>query len=92
MNGGIADDPLARCVLKHLAARRGTDDPLGSFARTVLDGEATLREAADNPWHSQGLAEAAQQARAAQDQMSPEERAEIEKAARRLQNPQDNAS
>jgi tRNA-dihydrouridine synthase len=84
MNGGIADDPLARSLLRQLAAERGADDPLGSFARTVLDGEMSLREAADNPWHAQALAAAMQRARTALDHMSPQERAEIQQAARQL--------
>ena len=84
MNGGIADDPLARSLLRHLAAERGADDPLGSLARTVLDGRMSLREAAGNPWHGQALAAAAQKAQADLDDMSPQERAEIERAARRL--------
>jgi hypothetical protein len=84
MNGGIADDPLARSLLRHLATERGADDPLGSFAHTVLDGEMSLREAADNPWHSQGLAAAVQKAQTALDRMSLSERAEIERTARQL--------
>jgi hypothetical protein len=84
MNGDIAEDPLARSVLRHLAATRGKDDALGSMARTVLSGEATLRAAADNPWHSQGLAAATETARAEQSRMSPEERAGYEHEARQL--------
>lgn len=92
MNGGIADDPLARSVLRHLARTHGKDDPLGSFAHSVLNGEASLREAANNPWHSAGLATAAQTAQANRDRMGPEERAEIERAARRLMAQQDDGS
>jgi hypothetical protein len=47
--------------LRHLATEKGTDDPLGSFARSVLDGDMSLREA-DNPWHSLALATAVQKA------------------------------
>ncbi|AGZ39610.1 hypothetical protein [Actinoplanes friuliensis] len=86
MNGDIAEDPLARSVLNHLAKTRGKDDPLGSLARTVISGEATLRTAADNSWHSQGLAEAAQAAQDEQNRMTPEQRADYESAARRLMN------
>lgn len=84
MNGDIAEDPLARSVLRHLATTRGKDDPLGSFARTVLSGEATLRTAADNPWHSQGLAAASRAAQDEQSRMSREQRATIEQAASQL--------
>jgi hypothetical protein len=84
MNGDIAEDPLARSVLRHLAKTRGKDDPLGSFARTVINGEATLRTAANNSWHSHGLAAAAQSAQDEQNRMTPEERAGYERAARRL--------
>ncbi|WP_199517040.1 hypothetical protein [Nucisporomicrobium flavum] len=85
MNGDITQDPLARSVLRHLAATRGKDDALGSLARTVLNGEAGLQSAANNPWHSQALAAAAQEAQQSQDRMSPEERADIDAAARKLQ-------
>ena len=85
MNGDITQDPLARAVLQHLAGTRQKDDPLGSLARTVLDGEAKLREAANDPWHSQGLAAAAKAAVEEQSGMSPEQRNEIEQSGRRLQ-------
>lgn len=55
MNGDIAEEPLARALLRHMAATRRKDDPVGSLARTVLPGEATLRTAANRPWHSDGL-------------------------------------
>jgi hypothetical protein len=84
MNGDIAEDPLARSVLSHLAKTRGKDDPLGSLARTVISGEATLRTAANNSWHSHGLAAAAQAAQDEQNRMTSEERAGYEQAARRL--------
>ncbi|GAB1692736.1 hypothetical protein [Krasilnikovia sp. M28-CT-15] len=89
MNGDIAEEPLARAVLRHLAATRGKDDPLGSFARTVLTGEASLRTAANLPWHSEGLAAAARKAEAEQNQMSAEERAGIERAADQLRSRQE---
>src|SRR5689334_13983308 len=84
MNGHVAEDPLAWSVLRHLATTRGKDDPLGSFARTVISGEATLRAAADNPWHSEGLAAASRGAQKDQGQMSPEQRDAIGQAASRL--------
>ncbi|GGQ87381.1 hypothetical protein [Couchioplanes azureus] len=84
MTGDITHDPLARSVLRHLAATRGKDDALGSLARTVLSGEASLRAAADNSWHSEALAAAAQAAQDEQSRMSPEQRADIEQAAHRL--------
>lgn len=85
MNGDLAGQPLARAVLRHLADTRGKDDPMGSLARIVLTGEASLRAAAHNAWHAQGLATALQQAMDEQSQMTPEERAEYESVARRLQ-------
>ncbi|GGQ84021.1 hypothetical protein [Couchioplanes azureus] len=84
MNGDIAEQPLARALLRHLATTRGENDPLGSFARTVINGEATLRAAADFPWHSDALATAAAKAQEEQQQMTPEERASYERAAEDL--------
>jgi hypothetical protein len=84
MNGDITEDPLARAVLRHLAAPHSGNEPLGSLARTVLNGEASLRAAANHPWHSQALAAAAQAARAEQNRMSAEERADMKRAADRL--------
>ncbi len=84
MNGDIAEQPLARAVLRHLAESRGKDDPMGSLARMVLSGQAGLRAAANDPWHSQGLADAVQKAMDEQNRMTPEQRAEYESAAQRL--------
>lgn len=84
MTGDIAEQPLARAVLRHLAATRGKDDPMGSLARTVLTGEASLRTAANNPWHAQGLAAAMQKAIDEQTRMTPEQRTEYERAGQRL--------
>ncbi|XVV15260.1 hypothetical protein ACQP2X_13215 [Actinoplanes sp. CA-131856] len=81
MSGGIADEPLARAVLRHLADTRGKDDAMGSLARTVLSGEAGLREAANNPWHAQGLAAAFAKS---QRDLTAEDRARYEREARRL--------
>jgi hypothetical protein len=80
MSGEIVEQPLARAVLRHLAATRGKDDPMGSLARTVLTGEASLRTAAGDPWHGQGLATAMQQAIDEQNRMSPQQRAEYQRA------------
>jgi hypothetical protein len=81
MSGGLADEPLARAVLRHLADTRGKDDPMGSLARTVLSGEAGLREAANDPWHAQGMAAAFAKS---QRDLSADERARYEREARRL--------
>jgi hypothetical protein len=89
MNGDIAEQPLARAVLRHLAQNRGKDDPIGSLARTVLNGEANLQTAASNPWHGQGLATSLQKAIDEQNRMNPEQRAEYERAATRLRSAQD---
>jgi hypothetical protein len=84
MNGDIAEEPLARALLRHLATTRGSNDPLGSFARTVVNGEAGLQTAANFPWHSDALATAAAEAQQEQQQMTPEQRAEYERVAERL--------
>lgn len=84
MNGDIAEDPLARAILRHMAATRGKDDPIGSLARTVLNGETTLQAAALDTWHSQGLATAFQKAQEEQEHLSPEQRAAYERDAARL--------
>jgi hypothetical protein len=84
MNGDIAEQPLARAVLRHLAATPGKDDPMGSLARTVLTGEAGLRTAASDPRHSQGLATAMQKAIDEQNGMTPQQRAAYESAAQCL--------
>ncbi len=79
----IGQQPLARAVLGHLAATRGTH-PLGSLARTVLDGEADLRTAAAHPWHGQALGPAFADALEAQRRLSPQQCEDIEGMARRL--------
>ncbi|GIF23490.1 acyl-CoA reductase-like NAD-dependent aldehyde dehydrogenase [Actinoplanes tereljensis] len=89
MNGDITEQPLAKAVLKHLAGTRGSSDPLGSFARTVLSGEATLRGAANFPWHSDALATAAAKAQQEQQKMTPEQRAEYDRTAQQLRENQD---
>jgi hypothetical protein len=80
MDGDIAEQQLARAVLRHLAASRDANDPLGSFARTVISGEASLRTAANFSWHSEALAAAAVEAR----EMTAEQRAEFEREAEKL--------
>ena len=84
MNGDIAEDRLARAVLRHMAGTRGKDDPVGSLARTVLSGEARLQTAAANPWHGQALAAAFEKAQDERSRMSPEQRAAYEREAERL--------
>jgi hypothetical protein len=84
MSDTVADQPLARAVLRHLAATRGPDDSVGSLARVVLSGKASLREVAADPWHAQGLADAFQIAQDEQNRMTPEQRLAYEQQARRL--------
>jgi hypothetical protein len=84
MNGDIAEDPVARALLRHMAGTRGKDDPIGSLARTVLTGEATLRTAAALPWHSDGLATSLAAATEERNRMSPEQRLAYERDAERL--------
>jgi len=73
--------PLAAAVLRHLAATRGPDDPLGSLARTVISGEAGLREAAAYSWHSEGLLTALEAALRERGRMTGEQLAAYERAA-----------
>jgi hypothetical protein len=68
---------------------RGADDSLGALARTVIGGEATLRDAAANSWHSQGLATCLEAALQERQRMSPEQLAEFERAAQRLRSSPD---
>jgi hypothetical protein len=81
---GISGDSLARAVLDTVAKIHGNEAPLGSFARMVLSGEASLREAANNSWHGEALGQAFADAVRTQAALSPEARAEIEQAARKL--------
>jgi hypothetical protein len=81
---GLEGDPLARAVLAKLAETHGKDTPLGSFARTVLSGDATLREAANYPWHGEALGQAYTEAAMTHDALSPEAQSDIELAARTL--------
>jgi hypothetical protein len=84
MGGDITEQPLAHALLRHLAGTRGEEDPMGSLARTVLSGEATLRKAADDPQHGQGLAAAFHKAMDELNSMSGEQRAEYERAGARI--------
>lgn len=86
MNEDVARQPLARALLRHLATTRGSDDPLGSFARTVIDGEASLRGAADFPWHSDALVAAAAKAHDEPQRMTAEQRAQYERDTENLLN------
>lgn len=80
-----ADDPIARSVLRHLAATRGPDDPLGSLARRVLSGDAGLRESVTWSWHGEAMAVAFDTALHDRDRMTPAERAEYERQAAAVQ-------
>ena len=76
-----ADDPLTLGVLRHLATTRGPDDPLGSLARSVLSGQANLREAVTWSWHGEAMAAAFTTAQRERDRMTPAERAEYDEQA-----------
>jgi hypothetical protein len=80
----IGQHPLARAVLAKLAATHSHNEPLGSLARTVLNGEANLRTAVAHPWHGQALGSAMASALDARRSLSPKERNDIERAAQRL--------
>jgi chromosome condensin MukBEF MukE localization factor len=81
MDRDVEREPLARAVLRHLASTRDKDDPLASFARTVLDGEASLRDAAAFSWHSSALAEAAENGFDELNRLSPQQRGEFQQEA-----------
>ena len=84
MTDEITRQPLARAVLATLARTRGGDDPLGSLARTVLSGEATLRAAAQFSWHGLALDDAFTASLAQRDALTAAERAEWERQAHQL--------
>ncbi|MFE9960506.1 hypothetical protein [Micromonospora sp. NPDC005299] len=84
MTDDIARDPLARALLTTLARSRGTNDPLGSLARTVLTGDLDLRTAAAVSWHSDALQASFTEAMTRRDALSPDQRAEYERHARQL--------
>ncbi|WP_430784346.1 hypothetical protein [Actinoplanes sp. G11-F43] len=83
MSRSIIDDPVARALIEHLAARRGNGDPVGELTRALLDGEPG-RELVRNSWLGEGLAEAVANGRSELCRMSPEQRADIERDAARL--------
>jgi hypothetical protein len=75
------DDPLARGLLQHLATMRGPGDPLGSLSRSVLSGQADLRQAVTWSWHREGLMSAFAAAQRERERMSPSERAAYDRQA-----------
>lgn len=81
MESDIQHNPLARAVLRHLADTHRKDSPLGSFAQTVLNGEASLQASAQFSWHSDGIAEAFERGVRDLEKLSPEERNRIEQEA-----------
>ncbi|WP_436530079.1 hypothetical protein [Actinoplanes sp. HUAS TT8] len=85
MSSSTLHQPLAQALLHHLAdSRPGKDDPVGSFARTVLNGEASLRAAASFSWHGNGLAEAASKAEEERRGLPSDERRSFESDALRI--------
>jgi hypothetical protein len=78
------DDPLARGLLNHLATTRGPDDPLGSLSRSVLSGQADLRQAVTWSWHGEALMSAFTAALRERERMSPSERAAYDQQAAAL--------
>jgi hypothetical protein len=71
--------------LAKLAASRPTDDPLAPLARTVLHGQLSLRETAAQPWHGQALQAAFTKAQQEHQELSAEQREQIDATARQLQ-------
>ncbi|MGN9811373.1 hypothetical protein ACTMSW_18670 [Micromonospora sp. BQ11] len=84
MTDEIHRQPLARAVLTTLARNRGSDDPLGSLARTVLRGEADLRTAVGFSWHGRALDDAFTASLTERESLSQDERAEWEQQAQQL--------
>jgi hypothetical protein len=78
------DDPLADSLLNHFATTRGAADPLGSLARTVLSGQAGLRQAVTWSWHGEAMMSAFAAAMRERDRMSPAERAAYDEQAATL--------
>ncbi|MEN3612416.1 hypothetical protein AAH979_23045 [Plantactinospora sp. ZYX-F-223] len=77
----LAQQPLARAVLAKLAATRNAEDPVGSFARAVLNGDAGMRAAAAHSWHGQTLGPAFDQALKTLRELPADERDAIERQA-----------
>ncbi|GIF36903.1 hypothetical protein [Actinoplanes xinjiangensis] len=80
----IADDPVARSLLQHLADVRGTDDPVGELARALISGEASPQELLRDSWFGEGLAGAVEAGQTELRRMSPEQLAMLEDGAARL--------
>ncbi|AVT29411.1 hypothetical protein C6361_07795 [Plantactinospora sp. BC1] len=80
----VGQQPLARAVLAKLAATRNADDAVGSFARAVLNGDASLRTAAAHSWHGQALGPAFDQALKTLRELPADERDAIERQAQRI--------
>jgi hypothetical protein len=58
------DNQLGRAVLKAAARMRDDRNPIGAMARSVLDGEVQLRDAAELPLFRETLGDAIQSGRA----------------------------
>ncbi|MET8364129.1 hypothetical protein ABZU53_11225 [Micromonospora sp. NPDC005194] len=89
MTDDVGRDPLARAVFAELARSRGPNDPLGSLARTVLDGAADLQTAAAVSWHGAALDAAFAEALTHRDGLSVDQLAEFEQQALQLRNAAD---
>jgi hypothetical protein len=84
MKRAIEDDPLVRSLLRHSAASRYDDDAMSSLARRVLSGETTLRAAASDRYHGEGLASTFEAALRERAGLTAEQRAEYERQAEQL--------
>jgi len=84
MTNDITQEPLARALFTTLARSRSANDPLGSLARTVLNGDMGLRAAASVSWHSNALHASFAKSMTRHDALSPGQRAEYERQAHRL--------
>lgn len=80
----ITQQPLARALLRHLATTRDKDDPIGSLARAVVNGEADLKTSAAHSCHRDALGPAFTHALEAQRALSPHERDAIGRSVQRL--------
>jgi len=86
MKHAIENDPLVRSLLRHVAASQREDDPMSSLARSVLSRETTLRAAASDPYHGEGLASAFEAALRERANLTAEQHAEYERQAEQLRN------
>lgn len=75
------DDALALGLLNHLATTRGAADPLGSLSRSVLSGQANMRQAVTWSWHGEALMSAFAAAQRERERMTPAERAAYDRQA-----------